>query len=720
MADERLLSGRYRLGEVIGMGGMSEVYTANDTLLGRDVAVKMMRADLARDDSFVERFRREAQNVAKLNHHAIVAVYDTGVTDDEPAVPYIVMELVHGETLRQIIRNDGPLAPKRAAQIMAEVCHALQFSHEAGIVHRDIKPANIMLTRTGAVKVMDFGIARALSDATSSMTQTATVIGTAQYLSPEQARGKAAEPRSDIYSVGCVLYEVLTGEAPFTGETPLSVAYQHVEDMPTPPSELIDGGDARELERMDAIVLTAMAKAPADRYDSAADMGQDLMRLSRGEVPLAAKQHEDGYGAGAAAGAAGGAAGGAAATEIVDRNYPPTATALGAAGAAGAGAGAGMAGAGMAGDPQANSPYGFAPYEDAAMRASAAQRRDMEAFDNDYYDPDDEWDDDDDSYYDSDGRRKRSPWIVAAWVVVLLALAGAGTFIATNVFDVGNGGRSSQAQFVDIPRVQGMSASEARRTLEEAGLVVAEEDRPDPKIERGNVINTNPAPGSQVKQGSTVTVLVSTGKEITEVPDLAGLTTSQAEKKLKAAGLTLDKSVKEESSEDVPKGKIISHNPASGSQVSKGTKVAITVSTGQESVRVPVVSGQSLETAKGNLEAAGFEVQVTEVDGTEAIDTVLAVANEGQEVEAGSTIEVKVSRGNQLVMPNMINSLYTDAETSLQEEGWMGKFNITRKSTSDLGKVDRIAKQYPKIGEPAYKDQDIDVTVYEFSLLPDN
>ena len=707
LADERLLSGRYRLGEVIGMGGMSEVYTANDTLLGRDVAVKMMRADLARDDAFVERFRREAKNVAKLNHHAIVAVYDTGVTDDDPQVPYIVMELVHGETLRQILRNEGPLSPVRAAQIMAEVCSALQFSHEAGIVHRDIKPANIMLTRTGAVKVMDFGIARALSDATSSMTQTATVIGTAQYLSPEQARGKAAEPRSDIYSVGCVLYEVLTGQAPFTGETPLSVAYQHVEDMPTPPSELVDGmGDDRDMQRMDAIVLTAMAKSPADRYDSAADMGQDLMRLSRGEVPLAAKQHEAERGVGAgglAAGAAGVGAAGAAGlpqTEIVNPQYPTTATSMGVP-SVGAGAGADA-------------------YDDAALRAAAAQRRDMEVFDHndEYYD--DEWDDDDDSYYDSEGRRKRSPWMVAAWVVVLLALAGAGTFIATNVLGDKGGQKTAQAAFVDIPNVQGKTASEARHTLENAGLEVVEEDKADPKIERGNVISTNPAAGSQVKQGSTVTVLVSTGKEVTEVPDLAGMTTSEAEKKLKAAGLALDKTVTEESSDTVPSGKIISHNPAPGSQVSKGTKVAITVSTGKESVRVPVVSGQSLETAKGNLEAAGFKVQVNEVDGTEPIDTVLSVANEGQEVDAGETIEVRVSRGNQISMPNMVNSLYTDAEESLQTEGWTGKFNITKKQTNDLGKVDRIAKQTPSPGQPAYKNQDLNITVYEFALLPTN
>ncbi len=218
---------------------MSEVHLARDLRLSRDVAIKVLRADLARDPTFYLRFRREAQNAAALNHPAIVAVYDTGEAEtDAGPLPYIVMEYVDGDTLRDIVRSTGPMAPRKAMEVIADVCAALDFSHRNGIVHRDVKPANIMINRAGAVKVMDFGIARAISDASSPMTQTAAVIGTAQYLSPEQARGEQVDARSDVYSLGCVLFEILTGEPPFKGDSPVAVAYQHVREDPQTPSEI--------------------------------------------------------------------------------------------------------------------------------------------------------------------------------------------------------------------------------------------------------------------------------------------------------------------------------------------------------------------------------------------------------------------------------------------------------------------------------------------------
>ena len=276
-----LFGDRYQVGDTLGFGGMSEVHRGRDLRLGRDVAVKVLRADLARDPSFQARFRREAQNAASLNHPAIVAVYDTGETQGETGpIPFIVMEYVDGETLRDVLKREGSLAPKRAMEITADVCAALDFSHRHGIVHRDIKPANIMLTRAGAVKVMDFGIARAVADGQSTMTATAAVIGTAQYLSPEQARGEAVDARSDVYATGCVLFELLTGAPPFTGDSPVAVAYQHVREAPPRPSD-IKPGLGKEL---DAIVLKALNKNPLNRYQTAAEMRSDLVRALSGQA----------------------------------------------------------------------------------------------------------------------------------------------------------------------------------------------------------------------------------------------------------------------------------------------------------------------------------------------------------------------------------------------------------------------------------------------------
>jgi eukaryotic-like serine/threonine-protein kinase len=284
MTEPRRLGDRYELGEVLGYGGMAEVLRGRDIRLGRDVAVKTLRVDLAREPSFQARFRREAQSAASLNHPAIVAVYDTGesMLDGVP-VPYIVMEYVDGRTLRDVLKAERHIMPTRALEITAEILKALDYSHRNGIIHRDIKPANVMLTRSGEVKVMDFGIARSVAQASAAVTQTAAVIGTAQYLSPEQARGEQVDPRSDVYSTGCLLYELLTGAPPFTGDSAVAVAYQHVREDPIPPSRL----NADISPAIDAIVLKAMAKNPANRYQSAAEMREDIERALNG-VPVRA------------------------------------------------------------------------------------------------------------------------------------------------------------------------------------------------------------------------------------------------------------------------------------------------------------------------------------------------------------------------------------------------------------------------------------------------
>jgi eukaryotic-like serine/threonine-protein kinase len=291
------VGGRYELGELLGRGGMAEVRRAVDQRLGRPVAVKQLRTDFATDPTFQARFRREAQSAAGLNHPTIVAVYDTGEETDPltgVSVPYIVMELVEGQTLRDVLREGRKILPERALELTQGVLDALSYSHKAGIVHRDIKPANVMLGPGGGVKVMDFGIARAVADTSATMTQTAAVIGTAQYLSPEQARGETVDARSDLYSAGCLLYELLVGRPPFIGDSPVSVAYQHVREAPMPPSQL----DPEITPEVDAVVLKALAKDPADRYQSAREMKADIGRLLSGQqttaqqatavVPLAA------------------------------------------------------------------------------------------------------------------------------------------------------------------------------------------------------------------------------------------------------------------------------------------------------------------------------------------------------------------------------------------------------------------------------------------------
>lgn len=275
----QLFSGRYELGETIGSGDTSEVHRGRDVLLlGREVAVKVLRADLARDPQFQLRFRRLAQNAATLNHPAIVGVYDTGETNTEygPA-PYMVMEFVDGRTLRDILMAEGPLLPQRAMEIMADVCVALDFSHRHGIIHRNVKPGKIMITSTGAVKVLHSGIALRPGDAQGI----GAMIGTAQYLSPEQARGEAVDSRSDVYAIGCVLFELLTGKPPFTGDSPVAVAYQHVRDYPRRPSSVNPGINPV----LDAVVLKAMTKNPDNRYQTAAEMRADLLRVLSGQPP---------------------------------------------------------------------------------------------------------------------------------------------------------------------------------------------------------------------------------------------------------------------------------------------------------------------------------------------------------------------------------------------------------------------------------------------------
>ncbi|MBV7302342.1 Stk1 family PASTA domain-containing Ser/Thr kinase [Corynebacterium sp. TAE3-ERU2] len=684
--------GRYDPQENIGHGGMSDVYSATDTLLGRQVALKVLRMELARDENFRERFRREAQNSSRLNHPNIVAVYDTGEQlIDGVSVPYIVMELVHGTTLRGIVHDRGPYSPSEAAQVMIPVCSALQASHDAGIIHRDIKPANIMVTNTGQVKVMDFGIARALDDATSAMTQTSAVIGTAQYLSPEQARGRNADARSDVYALGCVLYEAITGRPPFEGESPFDVAYQHVHETPTSPSEYASDLTPTMATNIDAVILTAMAKHPGDRYQSAAEFSSDLELVMRNAVTHAAKMHLSGP-VGAKLENTHRQGEGPAHTAIIGDSGEISAAAASAAGAAGA-AGAASAGAQHYGSQNEYS----APTQYAAAQQAPAQQ----------------------SPQGGHRKQKSSRWGVWLTSILAVVVVGIGAAFAVDYF--GNREERVAESSISVPTIAGLEEQVATQRLRSAGFEVIRSEEPSPDVARGLALGTNPSADSTLPKGSTVTLIVSSGKEIVEVPQITGRTTEAANRELERVGLKLNSTPREQPSDTAPAGEIIEQSPPAGTAVSKGSEVSITISTGVENVRIPSLTGMKYEQAVGNLESAGFIPQPEYVESDKPEGTVLGVNGEGTKVPKGSTVIVRVSNGKkQITVPDLRGKNVNQAVAALRAAGWKGTQAQVRQEeepTDDLTKQNTVASQVPAAGESIGDEDDVVLRIYRFSLL---
>ncbi|HEV2780348.1 MAG TPA: Stk1 family PASTA domain-containing Ser/Thr kinase [Actinophytocola sp.] len=659
MTTPRLLSNRYELGETLGYGGMSEVHRGRDVRLGREVAVKVLRADLARDPQFQERFRREAQNAAALNHPAIVAVYDTGETRTEYGpLPYIVMEYVDGRTLRDIVKTEGPLPGQRAMEIMADVCAALDFSHRHGIVHRDVKPANVMITRNGAVKVMDFGIARAVADGQAAVTQTAAVIGTAQYLSPEQARGESVDARSDVYAAGCVLYELLTGEPPFTGDSPVAVAYQHVREDPKPPSAL----NPRVSPALDAVVLKAMAKGAANRYQSAAEMRTDLVRVLSGQRPLAPMVMTDEVRTAVMTA-------GRPMQDLRPGRHRPTAL--------------------------TDDYDGYDPYADEEEERRRRRRK---------------------------GWTIALITLLALALVGVIAWLATLVFgkneTPGDTAPIPNVIGMVQEEALRVLRDQGFT----NVTPELIPCQAKPDGTPGPcgPDSHGKVFDTDPPVNSSVRKSDKITLQVGAPPEKVSVPDVRGKSLEDATKALTDAKLTVAPNPQQiEVDDDKLIDKVADQSPPAGQSVQAGTAVTLSIGKAPATVNVPNLVGQPFDTAKSNLEGLGFKVERKDVSSDQPKDTVVDQSPKSGKAKPGSTITLSVSNGDQqrIRMPNFGAGRTTvrEAVQALQSAGWNGNLTVRdlagNTCRGDQAVNSTIVNQDPNANEEIRRDEQVTVTV---------
>ena len=575
----QVLAGRYEIRDLIGRGGMAEVHLGYDKRLSRIIAIKLLRSDIAGDPTFQARFRREAQSAAALNHPTIVAVYDSGEEEittpngSTRSVPYIVMEYVEGHTVRELL-GDGEAVPiPEAVEITTGVLDALEYSHRAGIVHRDIKPGNIMLTSTGAVKVMDFGIARAMEDSSATVTQTHAVVGTAQYLSPEQARGEIVDARSDLYSTGCLLYELLTGQPPFTGDSAVAIAYQHVREIPKPPSSLA----ADVPESLDRVVLKALAKTRDDRYQDAAHMRTELLAAERGMAVSAP-----------------------ATDTWQSTTAMPSAT--------------------------APSPAVPAPPPSAAPPQAGPEKA-------------------------AEDKRPRRRWWV--WLLLIILLILAGTLIGMFASGRFPGGKPSPtpsptATAATVPDVSGMSEDDAKTAIEDLGLTfVKGDDVSSDTVDEGLAVSSDPGAGTSAVLGADVTVSFSSGSATVKVPDVTGMTQSEARKEIENANLAWG-DVTAEDSPGTQAGRVIRSNPAPDTSVSRGETVSVVVSSGRTTV--PSVVGKTQDEAQEAIKAAGLNYNTTTNDSktndqskSNRYEVTAVDPAEGQSIDLGDSVTLTVT-----------------------------------------------------------------------------
>ncbi|WP_326580565.1 Stk1 family PASTA domain-containing Ser/Thr kinase [Streptomyces sp. NBC_00487] len=617
MEEPRRLGGRYELGQVLGRGGMAEVYLAMDTRLGRTVAVKTLRADLARDPTFQARFRREAQSAASLNHPAIVAVYDTGEDYiDGVSIPYIVMEYVEGSTLRELLHSGRKLLPERAMEMTIGILQGLEYAHRNQIVHRDIKPANVMLTRNGQVKVMDFGIARAMGDSGMTMTQTSAVIGTAQYLSPEQAKGEQVDARSDLYSTGCLLYELLTVRPPFVGDSPVAVAYQHVREEPQPPSVF----DPEITPEMDAIVLRALVKDPDYRYQSADEMRADIEACLDGQpVAATAAMGSVGYGGYPDDQPTTALRADAGATTMLPPVGPDdgygyddrqgrrrqqkknnTSTILLVVAGVLVLVGAVLIGRWMfAGNGTGNDTLkapNFVGQSEAEAR-QAAGNVDLKVTTSKAECEDQKTGNVCEQTPEADTEVKKGDTI--ALVI------------------------STGAPKVTVPDVQGIKFDEAEAELKDKGFEVERKTEESDRT-AGIVIDQDPASG-KIEKGSTITLTVAKAPDKETVPDVSRQSCDAAKAQMEANNL-VGTCTEVETDDNSLVGKVIATNPAAGSELNKGDTVTIQIGKAAEKeeqkAKVPNVVGRTVGEAKQILQASGF-TNIQFANGSDQSDTAL-------------------------------------------------------------------------------------------------